>query len=174
MKRSYAQLNNYPLSIIHIKETMAHSTTQNLPLAELYERDFNLWIEKNLRLLSAHKYHKLDLDNLLEEIEDMARRDKDALESNLKIVLLHLLKWKYQPEMRSGSWEGSIVEHRQRIRKTLKKSPSLKNYMLEVFPEAYQDAIKVARAETRLDISTFPPICEWEIEQVLDEDWVPD
>jgi hypothetical protein len=43
----------------------------------------------------------------------MGRSERRSLESNLIVVLLHLLKWQYQPEKRSGSWEGSIIEHRR-------------------------------------------------------------
>lgn len=153
---------------------MTYPHIQDVPLAELYDRDYLLWVEENLRLLKSGEYEKLDWENFLEEVEDMAQRHKDALESNLIILLWHLLKWKYQPEMKTGSWRGSIVEHRRRILKALKKMPSLKNYLFEVFPEAYQDAIASASAETGLARVTFPSECEWEIEQILELDWFPD
>jgi len=153
---------------------MTYPQTQNIPLTELYDRDYLLWVEENLRFLKSGEYEKLDWDNFLEEVEDMGQRHKDALESNLKVLLWHLLKWKYQPDLRSGSWRGSIVEHRQRVLKALKKMPSLKNHMLEVFEDAYRDAIEVASAETGQDLRTYPHECEWEIEQILEKGWLPD
>jgi hypothetical protein len=111
---------------------------------------------------------------LLEEIADMGRSEKRAIDSNLRVVLLHLLKWNYQPQQRSGSWRGSITEHRIRIRKALQDSPSLKNYLLEVFPETYQDATKIASQETELELEIFPTSCEWTLQQVLDEEWLPE
>jgi hypothetical protein len=104
----------------------------------------------------------------------MGRSEKRAIESNLRVVLWHLLKWQYQPQNRSGSWRGSIAEHRIRIRKTLEHSPSLKTYLNEVFADTYQDAIKVASEETGLAPTTFPATCEWTLPQVLDETWRPD
>jgi hypothetical protein len=45
--------------------------TQNLK--ELYEKDFYLWVQENLRLLKNREYDLVDWENLLEEIEDMGR-----------------------------------------------------------------------------------------------------
>ncbi|MFM6203377.1 MAG: DUF29 domain-containing protein, partial [Dolichospermum sp.] len=101
----------------------------------LYESDFNLWIEQTVNLLEKGEFAQLDIQNLIEEIEDMGNNRKDALESNLIRVFQHLLKWKYQPEKRSNSWKASITEHSLRLNKSLKKSPSLKRYLEEVFDE---------------------------------------
>jgi hypothetical protein len=92
----------------------------------------------------------------------------------LAIVLLHLLKWHYQPELRSGSWRGSLVEHRRRIRKSLKQSPSLKPYLQACFDEAYVDAIEQAAAETGLARAIFPLTCPYPLEQVLDAEFLPE
>ena len=140
----------------------------------LYEQDYYHWLEQTALHLRARALDQLDLENLIEEIEDMGRREKRAIESNLRVVLLHLLKWKYQAQNRSGSWSGSIAEHRIRIRKALQDSPSLKNFMLEIFPEAYQDASKLASLETGLDKDIFPFLCEWTLQQALNEDWLPE
>ncbi len=83
----------------------------------LYETDYLQWIETTIRKLRSQDYAGVDWENLIEEIEDMGRSEQRRLESNLIVVLLHLLKWQYQFECRSGSWAGSIVEHRRRIKK---------------------------------------------------------
>lgn len=62
----------------------------------LYETDFNLWLEETAFLIKEGKLDRLDIENLLEEIEGMSRREKDAIESNLIRVLQHLIKWNYQ------------------------------------------------------------------------------
>lgn len=142
--------------------------------ANLYEQDYYRWLEQVALHLRKQAFDQLDLENLIEEIEDMGRSEKRATESNLRVVLLHLLKWKYQPHHRSGSWSGSIAEHRIRIRKALQDSPSLKNYVPEIFAETYQDAIKIASQETSLEPEIFPISCEWILQQVLDEEWLPD
>ncbi len=95
----------------------------------LYETDYQEWIETTVEKLRSRDYANVGWDNLSEEIEDVGRNERRSLESNLIVVLLHLLKWQYQPERRSGSWEGSIIEHRRRIKKALKESPSLKPYL---------------------------------------------
>ena len=92
----------------------------------LYERDFCLWLERQAALLREGRFDELDLANLIEEIEAMARKDKKAIKSNLVVLLTHLLKHQFQPEQRSSSWRGSIVEHRQRLRDDFEESPSLR------------------------------------------------
>ncbi len=81
----------------------------------LYETDFNLWLEETARLLKENKLEQLDIENLIEEIETIGRSEKRGFCSNLERLLLHLLKWKYQPNKRSGSWESSIIEDRNRM-----------------------------------------------------------
>lgn len=141
---------------------------------QLYEQDFYLWLENTAQLLEEKKFSELDMENLIEEIKDMGRNQKDALESNLIIVILHLLKWKYQPNKRSRSWQSSIFEHRRRLHKALKNSPSLKPYFREVFNECYQDGRKQASIETGLSLKVFPLESPFKIEEVLDEDFLPD
>ena len=113
----------------------------------------------------------VDYDNLIEEIEDMGKRERQSLRSNLVVLLLHLLKWQYQPTQRTGRWAGSIVEYRRRIREALKDSPSLAPYLADVFVEAYQDARQQAAAETMLLNETFPQTYEFELAQVMDENF---
>lgn len=96
---------------------------------KLYESDYMKWIETTVEKLRFRDYSNIDWENLIEEIEDMGRSERRSLESNLVVVLMHLLKWQFQPDKRSGSWKGSIAEHRRRIRKTLQDSPSLKPYL---------------------------------------------
>ena len=85
----------------------------------LYEKDYYLWLTNTANLLREKNLAELDLPHLIEEIEDMGKREKRSLYSNLKILLMHLLKYRYQPEKRSNSWRYTIEEHRQRIAEIL-------------------------------------------------------
>jgi hypothetical protein len=141
--------------------------------SSLYETDFLAWIEATAGKLRAKNFAEVDWENLLEEIDAMGRRERKSLKSNLVIVLLHLLKWQHQSNMRSGSWQGSIVEHRQRLRDDLQDSPSLKPYLPEVLAAAYSDARDRAAAETGLALTQFPRECEYSIPQILDREFLP-
>lgn len=140
----------------------------------LYEADYLRWIEITLEKLRSQDYASVDWENLIEEIEDMGRSERRSLESNLIVVLLHLLKWQYQPECRSGSWEGSIIEHRRHIRKALKESLSLKPYLESIFAECYTEAIKQLKAETGLPLETFPTQCLYELAEVINDGFLPE
>lgn len=140
----------------------------------LYEIDYLQWIETTLAKLRCQDYSSVDWGNLIEEIEDMGRGEKRSLESNLIVVLLHLLQWQFQTEQRSGSWEGSIVEHRRRIKKALKESPSLKPYLESIFLETYTEAVKQAKAETGLLLEIFPIECPYSLINVIDDEFLPE
>lgn len=140
----------------------------------LYETDYLQWIETTVEHLRRGDHNEIDWDNLIEEIEDMGRSERHRLESNLVVVLLHLLKWQYQSEKRSGSWEASILEHRRRIRKALQTSPSLKPYLETVLAESHTSVRKQAKAETGLPLETFPIDCPYDVSSILDDDFLPD
>jgi hypothetical protein len=140
----------------------------------LYERDFCLWLEQQAALLREGRFDELDVANLVEEIESMGRKDKKAIKSNLVALLTHLLKHQFQPEQRSSSWHGSIVEHRQRLRDDFDESPSLRPHAGEVFARAYADARERASAETALPLRTFPKSSPYTLEQTLDPRFLPD
>ncbi len=138
---------------------------------KLYETDYLKWIETTIEKLQNRDYSNIDWSNLIEELGDMGRSERRSLKSNLVIIFLHLLKWQYQPELRSGSWKGSIVEHRRGIREALKDSPSLKPFLEEVFAECYSDAVEQASAETGLSVEIFPDSCPYTPIEVLNSNF---
>jgi hypothetical protein len=140
----------------------------------LYERDFHLWLEHQAVLLREGRLDQLDIANLVEEIESIGRTDKKAIKSNLVVLLTHLLKHQFQPEQRSSSWHGSILEHRQRLRDDFQESPSLGPHAAEVFAHAYADAREQASAKTALPLRTFPKSSPYTFEQTLDPKFLPD
>lgn len=139
----------------------------------LYDQDFYAWTKEQAKLIKDKAFDKLDIVHLFEEVEDMGNRHADEIESRLTVLLMHLLKWKHQPNLRGKSWEFTIKEQRRGISKRLKKMPSLKAKLPELFLEAYDDSIFDAEKETGLDEKIFPKSCEWTIEQVLDNDFLP-
>jgi hypothetical protein len=140
----------------------------------LYERDFCLWLEQQAALLRDGRFDELDLANLIEEIEAMARRDKKTIKSNLVVLLTHLLKHQFQPGQRSSGWRGGVVEHRQRLRDDFEESPSLRPHAAAVFARAFADARERASAETGLPLRTFPRSSPYTLEQTLDSKFLPD
>ncbi|MGH6897845.1 MAG: DUF29 domain-containing protein [Geminicoccaceae bacterium] len=140
----------------------------------LYERDFYLWLEQQASRLREGRLEELDVANLLEEIEDMARSEKRAIETNLTVLLTHLLKYVFQPGQRSRSWRGSIVEHRRRLRKLIRESPSLRPYAREMYAECYADGCEQAAAESGLPPRTFPAEPPFTLEQALEPGFLPE
>jgi hypothetical protein len=140
----------------------------------LYERDYALWVEEQVRLLQAGRFDQLDLPNLIDEVEDLSRSERRAIGSDLVVVLVHLLKHEHQPEMRSRSWLSSIIEHRRRLRKSLQQSPSLRRHAEAEFDECYRDAKAQAAIETGLPLRAFPESPPFSLDQALDPEFLPD
>lgn len=153
---------------------MAHAKEDVREEASLYERDFYLWVEEQVRLLGERRLDELDVVNLIDEVGDLGRSQKRAIRNNLVVVLLHLLKHQFQPRRRSRSWLASIAEHRRRLRDDFEDSPSLRGYAAERFEDAYRDARRQTAIETGLSDATFPDEPPWTLEQALDPDFLPD
>ena len=147
---------------------------QTSPSTPLYERDFVLWLQETAELLKQQRLAEVDWHNLIEEIESMGRSERQALQSNLQVVLMHLLKYQYQSQKRSNSWRFTLIEHRDRLNVALEDSPSLKPYLGEIFEQCYAKARKKAAVETGLNIDIFPVQCPFTIDQTLDLDYLPE
>lgn len=145
----------------------------NNKLTVQYKEDFNLWTEQMVDILRARRFEELDIDNLLDELESMSKRDKRELVSRLKLILMHLLKWNYQPDQRGASWETTIRNNREEIAQILQDSPSLKIYTATILEQAYASARKNAASETGTLIDDFPENCPFAIAEVLNEDFLP-
>lgn len=140
----------------------------------LYEHDFHAWTQAQAALLKAGRLNEIDLDNLIEEIESMGASQRRELYSRLRVLVLHLLKWKYQPQARSSGWRGTIRTQRYEISLLLEQSPSLKNLVLDALTRAYPNARVVAADESGLPLSVFPETCPFTPEQISDEGYWPD
>jgi len=140
----------------------------------LYEQDLYQWFTTNAELINQGKFAQVDTENLVEELEAMGRSERRALISRTSVLLAHLLKWQFQPEMRSNSWKYTIAEQRRRMLRLLDDSPSLRPKLIEKLPDAYDDAILTAAKETQLDKTVFPRTCPFSLEQVMDENFLPD
>ena len=145
-----------------------------MPSPTTYDTDFYLWTQQQAALLRQGQTMELDMANLAEEIEDIGKNNRLALESSLSNVIMHLLKWRYQPERRGTSWKLSIRNGRRQIEKRLKNSPSLKPQLPMIVQEEYPPARENAADETGLPLSTFPDQCPFTVEQVLDVEYWPD
>jgi Domain of unknown function DUF29 len=140
----------------------------------LYDTDFSLWTQSMAAALRSGDFSQLDIENLAEEVESLGRSDRQQLDSRLTVLLVHLLKWKFQPEMRSGSWGGTINEQRRRIRKLLKDSPSLRSFFEGLLDECYEDARIQAAIETGFAIETFPQVCPFNLAEIMEPMFFPD
>ncbi|AFZ34666.1 protein of unknown function DUF29 [Stanieria cyanosphaera PCC 7437] len=153
---------------------MTTQLSSNINSNNLYERDYYLWLSHTAQLIKEGKFSEVDTAKLIEEIEDTGRSEKRAIKSNLVILLLHLLKYKYQPAKRTNSWKASLRKHRRRLRDDFQISPSLKRYFEEVFDECYQNSREQAADETGLPLNTFPTLSPFTPEQSLNPDYLPE
>ncbi|MBW3585327.1 MAG: DUF29 domain-containing protein, partial [Cyanobacteria bacterium 0813] len=58
-------------------------------------------------------------------IEAMGRTEKRALKSQLIRLMLHIIKWKSQPQKQTTSWAISILSARREIEDIQEEVPSL-------------------------------------------------
>ena len=136
-----------------------------------YQTDFYAWTQQQAELLRNKKIGQLDWCNLAEEIEDMGRSEKRQLESRLEVLIMHLLKWQFQPNLRSRSWQLTIKEQRLRLEKLLAENPSLKSKLTDTKEKVYPLAVISAERETGL--SLFPEVCPYDLTDILAPEFLP-
>ena len=134
-------------------------------MEKLYERDYSQWAEAMADLLASGNLTELDIENLVEEVRDLSKRERDSLLSSLRLIIHHLLKWDYQPQLRSRSWLVTVQRERSNVADYLADSPSLKKYMTdEYLGKIYKKAKLDAIAETGLDM---PDVCPYTVGDVV-------
>src|SRR5688500_1919494 len=137
------------------------------------EDDFYAWCYEQAELLRQKRFAEADLPNVIEELEGMAKHNRSVLKSSYRLVILHLLKWEYQPERRARSWEITIVRERNNIEDREEDNLTLKKEAGALVAEVYRRAARQAARETKLPVTTFPADCPYTIDQLRDPDWMP-
>lgn len=140
-----------------------------------YDKDFYGWVNEQAELLRTGALNQLDIENLIEEVESMGRSELSALRNRLKILIAHLLKWKYQPTHQGRSWALTIKGQRNDLKDLLDDSPSLKYKMRQnVFiKRAWKSAVIDVAKETGFDEKIFPIEPIWTLDEILSEDFLP-
>jgi hypothetical protein len=149
------------------------TTEVELPLSALYEADETAWLERMAELIRAGRVADLDFANLSEYLSDMAKRERREVHSRLMVLLAHLLKWEYQPDQRSRSWQGTVLTQRHDLGLLL-DSGTLRRHADAVLADAYQAARRQAATETGLPVETFPAECPYTVDDLLRQDPLPE
>jgi hypothetical protein len=136
----------------------------------LYDQDFALWIDEQVAALRAGDVAALDLQNLIEELEGLTKGDQRALGSQLKRIMAHLLKQRYQPRRASRSWQDSIENGREEIADIIEQSPSLRGTLPDLMTKNYPRAVAQAARDTRLPPKRFPGRPPFDLAEVLGEE----
>jgi len=142
---------------------------ERAPEAGAYDTDFHRWTREQARALATGDHPHLDIANLLDEVESVGRSQRTALESHLCVLLVHLLKFRVQPQRATPSWRHTLKAQRAAIARLIARNPSLRAYPAMILEEAYRDAA----VETRLDLRLFPPVLPFTLDQILDPDFEP-
>jgi hypothetical protein len=91
----------------------------------------------------------------------------------LGVLIAHLLKWQFQNQLAGHGWKCTIKEQRNKIKRLIKKNPSLKPKIPDAIKDGFEDAIILASKETELDEKTFPAECPYTFDQIMDDQFYP-
>ena len=141
--------------------------------SRLYDEDFYAWANEQAALLRSGRLAEADIAHIAEEIESMGKTEKRELVSRLKVLLIHLLKWQFQPTGQGPSCRLTIQKQRREVVEHLADNPSLKAKLEEAVDTAYATAVIAAARETSIDLRVFPAECSWSYEQAIDDDFWP-
>ena len=137
------------------------------PVGAEYQRDFYSWLMEQARRVREGRWDAIDRENLAEEVESLGAEQFNKLESALRVLLTHILKWDHQPARRSRSWALSICEQRLELDDVLSDNPGLRPRIPEALARAYRKARVQAMKETRLKEARFPATCPYSFDEVV-------
>lgn len=142
-------------------------------LKKLYETDHIEWIEQTIKILKSRQLEQIDYENLIEELEDLAKREKRRLRSLLEQIIRHLLLYQYWDLERvtnSSHWQAEIVSFRNQLNEDL--TTNLRQYLEVNLFLIYGNALDYVKAKTNLN--TLPDICPYSLDQLMDKNWLPE
>ena len=154
------------------RKIMTISSVKN-SLKSLYEQDEHLWLTETIQLLKENRLEQLDIENLIEELEDLSKRNQNRVESFLRQIIIHLLLlqyWTTEYDYNYRHWQGEIATFRVQLNRAL--TTNLKQYLLENLEDIYQESIFIVNQKTGLDLQIFPLFCPYSLEQLLDKNWL--
>jgi hypothetical protein len=141
--------------------------------APTYEDDFVAWLEDQARYTRHGEIDALDLENIAEELEGIARSDRRDVRNRLTRLLTHLPKCWMRPQRRLVEWLGTTAQQRSQIAMLLEDSPSLRTYPTQTLDRCYPEARRKAVLQMRSRESVVHEPCPFSIEDVLDVGWLP-
>ena len=146
------------------------------PIRTLYDEDFPLWAERQAALLRAGRFDELDLENLIEEVEDLSRRERESIESYVETILEHFLKLALSPAERPRrGW--LVTVDKQRVKLARELTPTLRNHLEAELPALYGGLRRPVARQLEKDhvpADALPAACPYMLDQILDPDWYPD
>jgi len=147
-------------------------------MPSLYETDFSRWVDKTAKLLAEKRFSELDLDELIEEVQDLAGRHRDAYESRLQVIIEHLLKLTYAPDPiyrnNERGWRNTISQERDNIERLLHQNAGAARDKDEARVNAFKYGLReIARTRDDFGAIDWPQACPWTLEQLLDPDFFP-
>ncbi len=143
-------------------------------LVTLHDRDFYAWTLQQASLLREGRLSEADIGHIAEELESMGASERRELTNRLAVLMAHLLKWQFQPELRGNSWRNTIDVQRFDVKELLEANPTLVAKLKERMEKAYSKSLLLAVRETGLSKQLFPPICPFNAEQLLSENYWPE
>jgi hypothetical protein len=91
----------------------------------------------------------------------------------MRVLMMHMLKWDYQPHLRSRSWTLSIEAQRLELHDLLTDNPALKARIAEAAVRAYRRARIEATKETGLEKSEFPDESPYTWDDLISREFTP-
>ena len=150
-----------------------------MPDGPRYEDDFYAWTQHQAEVLRTMPVsdNRFDREHVAEEIEDLGKSERDAVRSQIRRIIEHLLKLAYSPaEQPRFDWMQSISDARAALEDKL--SPTLRRDVEATLERLYAQARRSAAAlasqlrRTRGG-SGVPDTCPYSLDEICEQDWYP-
>ena len=150
-----------------------------MPDRPRYEDDFYAWTQYQAEVLRSLRVsdNRFDREHVAEEIEDLGKSERDAVRSQIRKIIEHLLKLAYSPaEQPRFDWMETIVDARQSLFDKL--TPTLQRdieaALEKLYADAHQRAVLGLRKYGELRAAErLPATCPYSWDEISQHDWYP-
>src|SRR5215469_2349795 len=150
-----------------------------MPNGPRYDDDFYAWTQYQAEVLRtmAVADNRFDRENVVEEIETLGRSERDAVRSQVRRIIEHLLKLTHSPaEPPRVDWMETIDDARETLSDKFTATLRLdaEASLEKLYAEGRRRAARGLRRHGEMEAAERLPLtCPYSLDDICREDWYP-
>ncbi len=137
--------------------------------------DFYIWLHEQANLLRSKEFTQLDIEEIAQQLDDVAASEKRDLRTQFRELLFHLLKLQFVTDMDERiKCRTNIQDARENVQDILDASPSiLQGEEDPIISQSYNYARNTVAFIIDRPVQELPDRCPWALKDLLNHTFFP-